>query len=735
MLNFELGENAMTPRDRELLERWTSSKDAQAFDSLVTAYSALVYSACRRVLRDERAAEDMTQECFLQLAYKTPEIRTSLGAWLHKVATRQSLNEVRREMRLKRRERQYSEESKLSVELGWDDVQVFVDEAVEELPDELRIPVVASFLERKSHASIAKEMGLGRSTVSQRIDRGIHTLRDRLKEKGVTATSASLAAMLTANAVEAAPAGLAAVLGKIALAGEGVKVAKGLAGGSIFGGSPLLAGLAVSALLAVLAIGIWFSTVRVSPRSATSELVNKPPAIIEEPNERNEIATEGVGVISEEPNEEIEMDASGIGTGIVGTSGASAATQSTEVVTNSVQGRVYDSSTNVGIPNVVVDVYEAGDIERKVLSSNTAADGSFLMDGLTAGTYELIPAHVQAYPGTKQKGMKIEFEIVDVAFSPVIQDIEFTRGGTMTGYVYLGNEPMRNASLEVWSTPQEGILEPFTITTDSEGHYAATGLTDFRGTLQPRRTRPNGTSHNGLIILAAEVSSNKVTETNFEFIQGKASIAGTVFYENMDTPVQASIKVHFGWMQEGEYNEEQIFARTDENGYFVAEGLPPGEAEMHIRPSGVGGGIRRIETVYLNPGERLLKDVVISAVKVQAEVTNIPPGTVELFVVAHPGEREVKLESVADFMEIRDTMAAVQQYYPENTATNYSGLLKGLKPGTYTISASAWPASYDQGAIRAYGGFEKFFKDLRNVSKFVTISETDQDIEIDLELP
>ena len=54
----------MTPMDRELLDRWTRSKDAKAFDSLVTAYSGLVYSACRRVLQDERAAEDIRRTSF-----------------------------------------------------------------------------------------------------------------------------------------------------------------------------------------------------------------------------------------------------------------------------------------------------------------------------------------------------------------------------------------------------------------------------------------------------------------------------------------------------------------------------------------------------------------------------------------------------------------------------------------------------------------------------------------------
>jgi len=723
----------MTSRDRELLDRWTTAGDAQAFDTLVSVYSGLVFSACRRVLRDERAAEDMTQECFLQLAYKTPEIRTSLGAWLHKVATRQSLNEARHETRLKRREQEYSESTSLSVEMGWDDIQVFIDEAVDALPDDLRVPIVASFLERKTHAVIATEMGLGRSTVSQRIEKGINAIRDELKENGVKVASTSLAGMLTAQAVEAAPVGLAAALAKIALAGEGVHVVKGgVTGGGLFGGSSLVTGLVITTVLTMIGIGAWL----------TSEIWPTDDARLEEPSQ----AVRDLGTVKNVEDEtfaapEIKIDDQAMNVSGPSTRGLSgqrergtgtAESKADDGVKNTVQGRLVDSARNVGIPDATMEVYAKGDPQRSLLSVLTGADGSFLFDPLDPGVYELVPGNLTAYPETKQKRTRVEFQIGNVEFTPVIQDVLLSRGGSMKGYVYLGEKPLVNAHVEVWSTAEEGFLEPFDIYTDAEGHYSVEGLGNFRGAFQPRRTRANGTRHNGLGV-PAEIKSNEVTEANFDFIDGTATIEGTIYYENVNTPVQASLKIYFGWMEDGHYIEEQILAKTDSEGFYVAEGLPAGLAEMHIRPTGVGSGVRRIEKVTLKPGQRAFKDIVISDVKVHARVKNIWSGTQELFVFAFPGEEDIQLRGVEDFVIMRDKMVAVQQYGVQQSGT-FSGLLKGLKPGRYTITATAWPCAYDGIATREYG-YENLARDLQLVSEFITIKETDQDINLDLVLP
>ena len=98
-----------------------------------------------------------------------------------------------------------------------DDIHVFVDEAIGELPDKLRAPVVAHFLEGRTHQEIAEELGVPRSTITSRVARGIDEIRKHLRRKGVAVSVSALASLLTAESAQAAPAALVAALGKMAL--------------------------------------------------------------------------------------------------------------------------------------------------------------------------------------------------------------------------------------------------------------------------------------------------------------------------------------------------------------------------------------------------------------------------------------------------------------------------------------------------------------------------------------
>src|SRR5690242_12137839 len=76
--------------DRDLLDRFTRSKDQQAFAALVRRHGPPVLGVCRRVLRDPHAAEDAFQATFLILARKASAIARpeALASWLYGVAVR-----------------------------------------------------------------------------------------------------------------------------------------------------------------------------------------------------------------------------------------------------------------------------------------------------------------------------------------------------------------------------------------------------------------------------------------------------------------------------------------------------------------------------------------------------------------------------------------------------------------------------------------------------------------------
>jgi len=84
-------------RDTLLLQRYAQRRDAEAFKELTARYAGLVYGTCLRVLGNPADAEDVAQECFLELARKAGAIRASLPGWLHALARSRAVDLARRE--------------------------------------------------------------------------------------------------------------------------------------------------------------------------------------------------------------------------------------------------------------------------------------------------------------------------------------------------------------------------------------------------------------------------------------------------------------------------------------------------------------------------------------------------------------------------------------------------------------------------------------------------------------
>ena len=73
--------------DLDILQKYDQSHDPDAFNQLVTRHAAMVYAAAFRVTRNVADADDVTQECFLELVRQAARVRTSVAGWLHLTAT------------------------------------------------------------------------------------------------------------------------------------------------------------------------------------------------------------------------------------------------------------------------------------------------------------------------------------------------------------------------------------------------------------------------------------------------------------------------------------------------------------------------------------------------------------------------------------------------------------------------------------------------------------------------
>ena len=183
--------------DRDLLEDFQLSCDAPSFRLIVERYSSLVMGICRRNTTDSHDAEDAFQATFLILAQRCAHIRhaESLPSWLYGVAFRTSRRIT------KKRYQKYSSTMDTDVSISDDPfenvnarfVKTKTDEAIQELPEKLRAPVVMRYVMGKSNAQVAEELKLSVAAVEGRLKRAKNRLRMRLTRFGISLSSAIVA--------------------------------------------------------------------------------------------------------------------------------------------------------------------------------------------------------------------------------------------------------------------------------------------------------------------------------------------------------------------------------------------------------------------------------------------------------------------------------------------------------------------------------------------------------------
>ncbi|HYE04041.1 MAG TPA: sigma-70 family RNA polymerase sigma factor [Planctomycetota bacterium] len=214
--------------DHALLARFADDGSEEAFAEVVRRHTPLVHGVCRRVLGDAHAAEDASQAAFLVLMRKARHIRRgqSVAAWLHVTAHQAALQHRRAAMRRRRREREAAAAtvSEPYEEPDRDALRRALDSALASLPGMQRAALVARYLQNKSQAEAAAELGCAPETVHTHVTRALARLRERLRGRGVAVGGAGLIAFLTEAGAHAAPAGLDAA------------IATGCVGGAAAGG-------------------------------------------------------------------------------------------------------------------------------------------------------------------------------------------------------------------------------------------------------------------------------------------------------------------------------------------------------------------------------------------------------------------------------------------------------------------------------------------------------------------
>ncbi|MHB1557052.1 MAG: RNA polymerase sigma factor [Isosphaeraceae bacterium] len=180
--------------DGQLLERYLTSRDEEAFEALVDQHGPMVLGLCRRMLHDPRDIEDAFQATFLVLVQKAPGIRDGnlLSNWLYGVAYRVARRARSRALRRRDRETAVGEpeaaassEPDLAERTEW---EAMLDQELSRMPEKYRAPLVLCYLRGRTHDQAAEELRCPVGTVRSRLARGRDLLRARLTRRGMAPT-------------------------------------------------------------------------------------------------------------------------------------------------------------------------------------------------------------------------------------------------------------------------------------------------------------------------------------------------------------------------------------------------------------------------------------------------------------------------------------------------------------------------------------------------------------------
>lgn len=170
--------------------------DQEEFSRLVDTYSAKIYRLATRMLNQQQDAEDVLQETFLK-AYrglKSFDGRSKISTWLFRIATNEALMVLRRKHPEfvsidEPVETEEGEQEPVQIvdwcclpetELLSGEARERLDEAVQKLPESLRVVFVLRDINDLSTLETAEVLGLSETAVKTRLSRARLRLREIL---------------------------------------------------------------------------------------------------------------------------------------------------------------------------------------------------------------------------------------------------------------------------------------------------------------------------------------------------------------------------------------------------------------------------------------------------------------------------------------------------------------------------------------------------------------------------
>jgi RNA polymerase sigma factor (sigma-70 family) len=175
--------------DAQLLERFVSQRDGEAFEAILARHGSMVLGVCRGILRDPNDAEDAFQATFLILIKKAGSIRANvvLGGWLYQVAYRVAIAANAAAARRRILEGKSGEMAAVPRAPGAtisDELYKAAHEAIAGLPEKYRLAILLCDLDGKPQAEAARELNWSERTLRRRLAAARERIKCRLSHRG-----------------------------------------------------------------------------------------------------------------------------------------------------------------------------------------------------------------------------------------------------------------------------------------------------------------------------------------------------------------------------------------------------------------------------------------------------------------------------------------------------------------------------------------------------------------------
>jgi RNA polymerase sigma factor (sigma-70 family) len=250
--------------DAALLSRYAAEQSEAAFAELTRRHVDLVYSAALRLVHgDVYSAQDVTQQVFIEVAYQAKRLalHPALVGWLYTTTRLMALRVNRTEQRRQAREQEAYTMNELlhddAPASDWNQLRPVIEDVMQEIDDKDRHAVLLRFFQNRTLNEVGAALNLSENAARMRVERALEKLRGKLARRGITTTAAALAALVSANAVQAAPAGFAATLSSAAIAGSVLHASTLIVATKILAMTTLQKTIVAAALAAAVATGIY----------------------------------------------------------------------------------------------------------------------------------------------------------------------------------------------------------------------------------------------------------------------------------------------------------------------------------------------------------------------------------------------------------------------------------------------------------------------------------------------